>query len=123
MIYKYLSSRKTYLQRKTIENVGDAENGVTNARFSFFRTDGQARETSMSKEIKTLERAALDAHARGQRWNDFWREHRDAICCCHPADKQRYHKLVCRLLGLLISGDTANVEPLDAPWEADDCLT
>jgi hypothetical protein len=75
---------------------------------------------SAKMSIKHLDRLALDAHRRGIGWNDFWQEHGAAVCAAEPHSRERFQRLVRRLLSLLTSGDTANVEPLDAAWEHDD---
>jgi hypothetical protein len=69
-----------------------------------------------------LERLALDAHDRGVRWSDFWREHGDQVRAAEPYNLQRFRRLVCRLLALVVSGDTDGQQAVgdDAPWEADD---
>ena len=70
----------------------------------------------------TLERQAIAAHRRGDTWADFHRRHRVEMHRTEPIDHRAYHRLVCRLLSLLTSGDTDGMEPAgDAmPWQADD---
>ena len=69
--------------------------------------------------IKQLERSAIRAHARGVGWNDFWQEHGAKVCRAEPHDRQRFGRLVRRLLALLTSGNLDGMEPAgDAmPWE------
>jgi hypothetical protein len=61
----------------------------------------------MNKAERTLERAALAAHQAGQTWADFWTEHGAAVCRAEPHSPQRFQRLVRRLLGLVVSGDTS----------------
>jgi hypothetical protein len=70
--------------------------------------------------IRTLERQAIDAFRLSWTWDQFWRLRGDAIREAEPYHASRYRKLVNRLLSLVASGDTANIEPLDAPWLDDD---
>jgi hypothetical protein len=80
------------------------------------------------KQIKQLERAALDAHRRGDTWASFWQEHATTICNAEPHSRQRFQRLVRRLLGLVTSGDTAGQHPVSAsllwgtPLQASDRL-
>jgi hypothetical protein len=67
----------------------------------------------------TLERDALLAHDSGTTWGDYWTAHADAIRATEPQDRSRYRRLVDRLLSLVVSGDTANMDPLDTPWECE----
>ena len=74
--------------------------------------------------VKQLERAALQAHRRGELWRDFHRQHSVEINRAEPCDHHAYHRLVNRLLSLVVSGDTDGQQPLgddDAmPWDRDD---
>ncbi|MCE5267220.1 MAG: hypothetical protein LLG00_04985 [Planctomycetaceae bacterium] len=74
----------------------------------------------MTQERRALQRAAIAAHRAGIGWNDFWQRRGEQVRKAEPYDVKRYHRLVNRLLSLVASGDTANVEPLDAPWLDDD---
>ena len=55
--------------------------------------------------VQALERAAIDAHARGIGWSDFWEQHGVEVCAAEPQDRQRFARLVRRLLALLTSGN------------------
>lgn len=59
----------------------------------------------MSKAERTLERAAIAAHARGDRWEAFWRAHAEQVRQAEPYRHAAYRKLVNRLLSLVVSGD------------------
>jgi hypothetical protein len=70
-----------------------------------------------------LKHLAIQAHRRGQRWTDFWNERADAVRAAVPYDRQRRHRLVCRLLGLVVAGDANGQTAVgddDAPWVRDD---
>jgi hypothetical protein len=72
-------------------------------------------------QIQRLERAAVRAHRRGVRWNQFWESHADAIKTAVPRD--RLQGLFKRLLCLLLSGNTDGLTPVGddmEPWLADD---
>lgn len=74
--------------------------------------------------IQTLERAASAAFDAGIGWNDFWDKHAAAIKAVYPYNRERFRRLVNRLLSLVASGDTDGMMPLDVddtcPWVADD---
>jgi hypothetical protein len=71
--------------------------------------------------IQTLERAAIIAHHRGNSWSDFHQQYSADIHRAEPCDHRAYHRLVCRLLSLVVSGDADGIEPIDAElWLADD---
>jgi len=78
----------------------------------------------MNKTIQTLERLALDAHRRGGSWTEFWQEHADATRQAEPYNAGRYHRLVNRLLAIVVSGDCDGQQPIGddeaMPWELDD---
>ena len=77
-----------------------------------------------NKEVKHLERAALAAFRRGIGWAGFWEQHADEVRAAKPYSRERFRRLVNRLLSLVTSGDTAgmvdvaNVDVL--PWAQDD---
>jgi hypothetical protein len=71
---------------------------------------------------KRLERAAMRAHTRGACWAEFWEAYGHQVKAAEPYHAGRYHRLVNRLLSLVASGDTANVEPIGEPWLLDDDL-
>ena len=76
-----------------------------------------------TKEVRALECAALASHRRGDRWTQFWECHGREVCRAEPVNRQRFARLVRRLLSLVTSGDTANMEPVGSalePWEHDD---
>jgi len=67
--------------------------------------------------IRTLECAAIQAHRAGLSWGDFWTANADAIRQAEPHNRQRFQRLVRRLLALVASGDCDGQEPIDAmPW-------
>jgi hypothetical protein len=70
---------------------------------------------------RQLERAALAAHTAGHPWATFWQHHGDEVAAAEPFDRQKYRRLVDRLLGLVVAGDVDGAEPPDAqaPWEID----
>jgi hypothetical protein len=73
--------------------------------------------------IQQLERRALDAYRAGQTWAQFWAEHAGAIGRAEPYDARRYHRLVRRLLALIVAGNEDGAEPMGdglQPWERDD---
>lgn len=77
----------------------------------------------MSKEARELEQAAIAAHARGQRWFDFWAERGPRVIAAEPYNRQRFKRLRDRLLHLLCCGDDSGQEPIDnepEPWVVDD---
>jgi hypothetical protein len=87
------------------------------------------KETMSTKAERHLERAALDCHRRGDTWTDFWAEHGTTICNAEPHSRQRFQRLIRRLLGLVVSGDT-NGQPVsvgllwgNTPRQASDRLT
>ena len=68
-----------------------------------------------------LERLALDAHQLNWTWDQFWQAHADAILQAAPWNRGRYHRLVNRLLSLVVSGDTDGQQPVGddvTPWDA-----
>lgn len=70
-----------------------------------------------------LECHAVDAHRLNWTWDRFWQAHGDATRGAEPWNRQRYRRLVNRLLSLVVSGDTGGMEPAGnglEPWEADD---
>jgi len=75
--------------------------------------------------VKALERQAVRAHAAGLRWSEFWPTVAAQVAQVEPHDRRRYHRLVGRLLALLVSGDTNGAEPAGdgwprpCPWELD----
>jgi hypothetical protein len=70
---------------------------------------------------RTLERAAIKAHRRGIGWNDFWHRHADQVRQAEPFNVAAYHRLMRRLLSLVVSGDLDGQQPVgdDMPWERD----
>jgi hypothetical protein len=76
----------------------------------------------MSSRQEELERAAIDAHERDLSWADFWGANGAAVRAAEPWDRERFRRLVNRLLHLVASGDGSGAEPAgDAePWEPDD---
>lgn len=76
---------------------------------------------------KKLERLAIEAHTRGEVWNDFWSDHGDAIREAEPFDRQRYRRLLMKLTALVAGGDLDGCMPIStgdsAPWELDDAVS
>ena len=76
--------------------------------------------------VKQLESSAVAAHARGERWGDFWSQHGAEVCRAEPHDRRRFARLVRRLCILVAAGDLDGAEPVPAtwgqpePWEIDD---
>jgi hypothetical protein len=60
----------------------------------------------MDKATRTLEKAAVAAHARGDRWEAFWKQHAEEVRQAEPYRHAAYRKLVNRLLSLVVSGDS-----------------
>lgn len=73
---------------------------------------------------QTLKRAAAEAHKLNWTWDRFWQLHADAIRRAEPYSRQRYHRLVQRLLALVVSGDNDGQTPVGdddtTPWVVDD---
>jgi hypothetical protein len=78
----------------------------------------------MSRAIQALERAALNAHARGRSWATFWPAVAEQVRQAEPWNRRRYGRLVRRLLYLLTGGEEGGYEPVGQggtmPWELDD---
>jgi hypothetical protein len=71
--------------------------------------------------IRKLERAALLAHHRGEKWNAFWAKHEEQIKTAVPRD--RFSGFYKRLFCLLLCGDLDGREPIgsdECSWEKDD---
>lgn len=74
-------------------------------------------------EVKALERAALAAHRNGQGWSQYWEAHADEVRKAEPWSRQRFKRLVDRLLHLLTTGEPGGQEPPGddpEPWLTDD---
>ena len=77
---------------------------------------------------RTLEQAAMDAHRRGDDWATFWQMYAEQVRQVEPVNRQRYRKLVNRLLHLLTTGEASGQQPIDVgmlwgqaePWLLDD---
>jgi hypothetical protein len=65
--------------------------------------------------IRSIERAALDAHRAGDTWTMFWEQHGAEVCAAEPQDRQRFARLVRRLLSLVTSGNSSSMEPAAKP--------
>ena len=63
--------------------------------------------------VKHLERLAVDAHRRGWNWERFWTQHGPEVIAAEPFDAGRFHRLVRRLLSLVVAGNLDGQEPLD----------
>jgi hypothetical protein len=76
----------------------------------------------MNQSMQALERLAIDAHKQGIGWEQFWTEHGAQARALEPWSRQRFKRLVDRLLALLTSGDLAGMTAVgddDPPWERD----
>jgi hypothetical protein len=79
----------------------------------------------VNEEIRALEAAALDAYAAGKTWAEFWQPHGADVAAAEPWDRRRYHRLVGRLLALVVAGNSDGAEPpgdgwpRPCPWELD----
>jgi hypothetical protein len=62
-------------------------------------------------ERTRLERAALDAHRRGDDWKTFWPTVAGAVAELEPWDRDAYHRLVRRLSFLLTCGNGDGERP------------
>jgi hypothetical protein len=74
-------------------------------------------------QIQKLEKLAVDAFRDGQGWAQFWEEHAADVRNAEPWSRERFRRLVDRLLSLVTSGDSAGQYPIDdgmAQWEVDD---
>jgi len=71
---------------------------------------------------RTLERQAIQAHAAGLPWSAWWPTVAAQVAQAEPIDRSAYHRLVNRLLGLLVAGDLDGQQAVGdtEPWEADD---
>jgi hypothetical protein len=58
-----------------------------------------------------LERLALAAHQAGATWDTFWEKHGAEVCRAEPHDRQRFARLVRRLVDLVGAGDAAGADP------------
>jgi hypothetical protein len=78
---------------------------------------------------QALERLAVDAHARGMTWADFWPPVAADVGALEPWDRQRYRRLVARLTALVAAGNLDGaIPPQDGygrpmDWELDDLAT
>jgi hypothetical protein len=74
--------------------------------------------------IMQSESAAVAAHRAGLSWSQFWTEHGAAVAQAEPHSRQRFGRLVRRLLALLVSGDTDGMTAVGddgkIAWEIDD---
>ena len=61
--------------------------------------------------VQQLEREALDAHARGQSWSEFWPTVADRVRQAESCGGD-YHALVGKLLHLLLCGNVDGAEPV-----------
>jgi hypothetical protein len=89
--------------------------------FKLFHLTPNGVEKAMTERTR-LERAALDAHRRGDDWADFWKLHRDSISAAEPWNRDAYHRLVRRLSYLVTCGDCDGMMAAGDNWppEADD---
>jgi hypothetical protein len=71
---------------------------------------------------RDLERAALDAHRRGLTWGQYWPTVAQHAGQLEPHSTRKYRRLVDRLVGLVVAGDTDGAQPAGdpEPWERDD---
>ena len=66
---------------------------------------------------QALERLAVEAHHRGDTWNQFWPGVAAEVSQAEPWDNAAYRRLVNRLSHLLTCGDTGGMLPIDTGWE------
>ncbi len=79
----------------------------------------------MTPTFRDLERKALAAHERGERWQVFWARVAHEVRRLAPYDRQRFRNIYNRLLHLLMTGDDAGREPPGnglPPWDLDATL-
>jgi len=60
---------------------------------------------------KDLERAAVDAHHRGDTWAKFWPTIAADVSRAEPSDYYARGRLVHRLMAIVASGDTGGMVP------------
>ena len=65
---------------------------------------------------QALERLAVEAHHRGDTWNQFWPGVAAAVGQAEPWDNAAYRRLVHRLVGLVASGDVDGQRPVDGGY-------
>ncbi len=75
--------------------------------------------------LTKLEQSAVQAHAAGMPWAEFWELHRHAVGAIQPWDNAAYRRIVARLTALVAAGDLdgqpiADSWPRPEPWELDD---
>ncbi len=74
---------------------------------------------------QALETTAIEAHRAGMSWAGFWGQHSAQIRQAQPWRRPAYHRLVNRLMHLLLTGDGAGQFPPEDPdgiesWDRDD---
>ena len=78
-------------------------------------------EESNRPTLAQLERLALQAHARGDTWREFWPSVSNAVAHLAGANRRRFHTVYGLLFGLVVCGDLDGGEPIgSSPWEQDD---
>ena len=66
---------------------------------------------------------AINAYKAGQTWNQFWPTVAEQVQQAEPINVPAYHRVVRRLMALLVSGNTDGMMPVGddvMPWAADD---
>lgn len=72
------------------------------------------------RTLKELEAAAIEAHAMGWMWRDFWITAAAEVRALEPCSRSGYHRMVERLFGLVVAGDRDGAEPIGAELEPDE---
>jgi len=88
---------------------GASGNGIKNPFRGFIPSRCDRAEKPVEKSHRDkfghLERAAIDAHAAGMTWRDFWQTVASDVVAAEPHDVRRFHRLVPRLTALMAAGD------------------
>lgn len=70
--------------------------------------------------MQRLEREAIRAHQASGTWADFWATHAKAIQRAEPWNRRRFHRLLNRLMALVVAGNHDAQHPAGTPpWEVD----
>ncbi|MGW8256003.1 MAG: hypothetical protein ACWGMZ_00805 [Thermoguttaceae bacterium] len=69
-----------------------------------------------------LEHKAVEAHRQNMGWLEFWPTVAEDAKRIEPYSREKYRRLVQRLLHLLTTGEPGGEEPprIAEPWERDD---
>ena len=69
----------------------------------------------LSMNVKQLEQAAIDAHRRAESWPEFWEQHGRRFQR-PPLGRPALHRMVRKLVGLVVAGDVDGQEPVGDGW-------